>query len=87
MNTSPQIRNNRPYPAPGFARRQRRQLRVTILTDGTWFTAHGDKNDESGFDLHFSTDGSNTKLTVHTEEVGVPLPDASSLRIFTNRPA
>ena len=85
MHASPQIKNNPLAPAArGVGPNSRREFRVTITTDGTWFTVHGDKKDEVGFDLHFSTDGSNAELTIHTYGADSPLP---ALRLYRDRSA
>jgi hypothetical protein len=85
MHTNPQIQNNGTAPsARGSRRKLRQRLRVTIATDGSWFTVHGDKKDTAGFDLHFSSDGHNAELTIHTDEADSPL---SALRLYLDRPA
>jgi hypothetical protein len=85
MHASPQIKNHQSAAAAQGIRLERRKgVQVTIITDGTWFTVHGDKKDDSGFDVHFSTDGRNAELTIHTHEADSPLP---ALRLFRDRPA
>jgi len=70
--------------AHGISPKSRKKIEVTITTDGTWFTLHGDKKDDAGFELHFSTDGGNAEVSVHTNEPATPLP---ALRLYLDRPA
>jgi hypothetical protein len=42
----------------GTTRNDRQLIRITITTDGRWFTVQGDRKDETGIELHLSTEGS-----------------------------
>lgn len=80
-----QIKNHRPAPASqAVGPKTRKQFRLTLTTDGTWFTVHGDKKGESGFELHFSTDGADAEVSVHTDE---PDRAAPALRLYLDRTA
>jgi hypothetical protein len=83
MLVNHQIKNHHSAPvARTTCPKTRRQFQVTVSTDGTWFTIHGVKKDEAGFDLHFSTDGGNAEVSVNNE------PDTlfPALRLFLDRP-
>ena len=85
MNTIPSVKNHRPAAASrSIGPRSCKNLQVTIITDGTWFTVHGDKKDDTGVDLHFSTDGRNAELTIHADGADSLLP---TLRLYRDRPA
>jgi hypothetical protein len=85
MHANHQIKNHRPAPvARTTGPKTRKQIRVTVSTDGTSFTIHGNRKEEVGFELHFSTNGTNAEVSVHNDEPNTPL---SALRLYLDRPA
>lgn len=79
------IKNHRPASAcQSVGPKTRKQFRLTLTTDGTWFTVHGDKKGESGFELRFSTDAANAEVSVHTDEPDRP---EAVLRLYPDRTA
>ena len=79
------IKNHRPAAASqAVGSKTCKQFRLTLTTNGTWFTLHGDKKDGAGFELHFSTDGANAEVSVHTDEPDRPVP---AVRLYPDRTA
>jgi hypothetical protein len=68
-------------------RNDRQLIQITINTDGQWFNVQGDQKDETGIELHLSTDGSYTDVAIHVESTDTRCIDDCHLRVRDNRPA
>jgi hypothetical protein len=80
MHASQRNLSSRPTPnAAGPGQKSRNTMRLTFVTNGTFFDIQGDIREEGGVNLHLTTDGHSAELSIQCIEEDAALP---SPRIF-----